>query len=462
MQKSNDTQMIGTALPTADFKKKAINSKCLHKCKLLPRLSEPASVEASAESGEFATVLAMEYGKSYELRFPPLMQLAVLSTDADPRHLREGEQMQARKIRVAEGKPEPKDLCGLLYTPSTDGEFLLVFEKGGEAPIGYFEHTVLAPRDFDYPWYKPKEVSDFLGNEGSFADYRWTSDEIYEKLYEPMRSLHPDYIKREHIGKDQSGQYDMYCYIFEPKHYTETVFLCAGVHANEEEAYFALAYFMRAVAEADGTEPQLSFLKERVRFVVIPLVNVYGIHQVHDFSRPNWRIRYNCTETDLNRDFGKKTQRETQNVCAAIEKYAKHAAFGIDFHTTPNDNGTDLFFNFNVAAENTHVNLFAANHVYHRMKADGRIAKKRPLLIPSSASFGNLCAMDGSYAATSTLQTYLWNEHKILPITIEYMTFTSGKSPKKGSAEGLSFAVEILASFVIANARFFAKRAEDK
>ena len=83
------------------------------------------------------------------------------------------------------------------------------------------------------------------------------------------------------------------------------------------------------------------------------------------------------------------------------------------------------------------------------------ITEKRTLLVPSSSSYGTLGAIGGKYSSSNTLQAYLWNAHGIPPITVEYMNFTSGKSPAKGSAEGLSMAVEIFGNFIIQNALFF-------
>lgn len=412
-----------------------------------------------AQADARAIVLPMEYGKSYEIRFPEgLARLAVVAAETDPRTLAIGEAMPAEEVRYVSGIPQKEDLKGLLYTPVKEREYLVIYTgEGKNTPIGIYEHVILAEKDTVGPWYKPEGVGDFLGKEGSFADYRWSSDEVYENLYEPLRAKYPSYIKREYLGKDQSGTYDMYCYIFEPENYEQSVFLSAGMHANEEEGYFALAYFMGEVANQDGTDAQLKYLREKVRFIVVPMINVFGVNQTHNLSKANWSIRYNSTETDLNRDFGAQTQQETKNVAALLEKYGADISFGIDFHTTPNDNGSDLFINFNIAKENAAVNFRTTNHMYHRMVEEGMITAKRPLLVPSSSVHGTLAAMDGKYASSNTLQAYLWNEHEIPPLTVEYMNFTSGKSPAKGSAEGLSMAVEIAGNFIIQNALFFAK-----
>ena len=448
------------ALLSDAFVKKDIYSDSLYHTGITVGKGEQVYIEAKdpEKTAEHSIVLPVEYGKCYEFRFSSeLKRLKLVAANTDPLALSVGETMEAVEIRYAYGAPKEEDLAGLLYIPQKSREYVVIYTGEGEnTPITILEQTVLAEKDTAGPWYTPDGVSDFLGNEGSFADYRWSSDEVYENLYEPLRKKYPSYITREHIGKDQSGAYDMYCYVFAPEGYEQTVFLSAGMHANEEDAYFALAYFMGEVANADKANAQLYYLKTKVRFVVIPLINVFGVNQTHNVSKPNWSIRYNSTETDLNRDFGDQTQEETKNVCAVLEKYGESISFGIDFHTTPNDNGSDLFFNFNIGVENTAINFQTVNHIYHRMKAEGMIAKDRPLLVPSSSAFGTLAAMDGKYSASRTLQSYLWNEHQISPITVEYMNFTSGKSPAKGSAEGLSMAVEIFGNFIIQNALCFA------
>ncbi len=440
------------------FIKRDIYSDALYEEGILPCKDTETFVIRDGAEDERSIVLPMEYGKCYELRFSACRRLRIAAADEDPRALSAGERMSASEIRFVEGTPKGADLGSLVYIPKKEREFLVIDTGAVEnAPLCIYEQVILADGDTEGPWYKPARVGDFLGNADSFADYRWTSDEIYENLYEPLRAAYPDYIKREHIGKDQSGTFDMYCYLFEPKDYEQTVFLSAGMHANEEDAYFALAYFMGEVANANGADAQLHYLRERVRFVVIPLINVWGVNRTHLLEKPNWSIRYNSTETDLNRDFEERTQAETKNVCAVLEKYGESITFGIDFHTTPNDNGSDLFFNFNLGTENAAANFEVTNHIYHRMTEEGMIAAKRPLLVPSSSAYGTLSAVDGEYSASRTLQAYLWNEHGISPITVEYMSFTSGESPAKGSADGLSMAVEILGCFVMKNSYCYAK-----
>ena len=443
------------------FVKKNIYSDSLYKIGFgVTRVDESkARLDAkdSSVTGVRCIIFPVEYGKTYEMHFPDVMQrLIVLSLDSDPRNLSVGESKEGSIIRWVDGQPTSADLTGLLYTPKKDGEFLAIYTGWSEnTPVTIYENTILAEYDVPEAWYTPADVGDFLGNTDSFANYSWSSEDIIENLYEPLREIYPEYIKRENIGKDQSGNYDMFCYIFAPENFEQSVFLSAGMHANEEEGYFALAHFLAEVANEDGTNAELHYLREKVRFIVIPVINVWGTHGTHSLSDANWAIRYNSTGTDLNRDFRDKTQKETQNVLSVLDKYGDSISYGIDFHTTPNDNGSDLFFNFPISASNAGVNFKTTNHIYHRMLEEGMISANRPILVPSDSAYGNIAAIDGNYVNPRTLQGVLLSEYNISPITVEYMNFTSGTSYSKGSAEGLSFAVEIFGNFIIQNALFF-------
>ncbi len=439
---------------SAPFVKVEIYSDDLYVEGLVPQKDSSVTVASLAEaSGEASIVLPVKYGKTYEMHFPKeLSSLFVVVMSFDPHKIQSGSQMPAKEIRWGAQVP---DLSGLLYTPSKN-EYLVIYTAPEKAPISIIEHTIIdVNADAEGPWYKPEVRSDFFGEEGSFADYRWGSDEIYSNLYDTLVQEHPEYITREYMGKDQSEQYDMYAYIFEPENYETTVFLSSGMHANEEDAYFALAYFMRDIADADGTDELLSYVRSRVRFIVVPLINVWGTHGTHRLDDANWAIRYNYTGTDLNRDFGNLTQAETRNVAALLAKYADGISYGVDFHTTPNDNGYDLFFNFPICIDNAEVNFRTVNHVYHRMTEEGMISSYRPILVPSSEQYGNIAAIDGGYSKASSIQSYLWQEHGIPPITVEYMNLTSGENPDKGSAEGLCMAVEIFGNFIIQNALYY-------
>lgn len=449
------------------FLRKNIYSDSLYKIGIVPTMLTGNYIESRSienAGGVRSVIFPVEYGKCYELQFPKQTQrLVIMRADSDPRNLPVGKTMEVTNLKGVSGTPTSADLKPFSYIPQKNGEFLVIYTGWSEnISVDIYENMIISDSDTPGPWYTPSPVGDFLGNADSFADYSWTSEQVFENLYEPLREAYPDYITREHIGKDESGKYDMYCYIFEPENYEQSVFLSGGMHANEEDAYIALARFMQEVANEKGTNSQLQYLREKVRFVVIPIINVWATHGTHSVADANWNIRYNSTKTDLNRDFGDKTQQETKNVYAVLNKYGKDINFGIDFHTTPNDNGGDLFFNFGRwDADNASVNFKVTNHVYHRMVEENMIDPNavRNMFTPSDSAYGTITQVNGVYEnAPRTLQGHLSHEHGIYSLTVEYMNFTSGKNvPEKGSAEGLSMAVEIFGNFIIQNALFYAK-----
>jgi len=98
------------------------------------------------------------------------------------------------------------------------------------------------------------------------------SDEIVNKFYEPLRQSYPNYISRTMIGTDTSGQYQMWLYDFCPDNYETCVFIQSGVHPIETEGYLGLVRMMEMIAN-----DELPDLRLKVRFLVIPVVSVYGI-----------------------------------------------------------------------------------------------------------------------------------------------------------------------------------------
>lgn len=157
------------------------------------------------------------------------------------------------------------------------------------------------------------------------------ADAFIEKYYEPLRAEFPDYITRDSIGRDDSGKYTMWCYTFTPRKYRKTVYIQAGVHGrNEFESYFACALMMRLISDAErGNDPHLKQLRKKVRFVVVPLVNVSdATERLHPPKNSN--------NININRDwFNEKTQ-EIRNIKALLSTFRKgEICFGADLHTDP-------------------------------------------------------------------------------------------------------------------------------
>lgn len=103
-----------------------------------------------------------------------------------------------------------------------------------------------------------------------------------------------EYVRKRKIGQDESRQYDVYSYIFEPKHYSKTVIVTSCIHGNEKSAFFALSRLMDLVVNEWYKYPHLAYLRKNVRLVFVPIVNPWG------FANDE---RENINNVDLNRNF---------------------------------------------------------------------------------------------------------------------------------------------------------------
>lgn len=187
-------------------------------------------------------------------------------------------------------------------------------------------------------YYQPPVQPDILGNPDSFSDLHIGSDDLIEQLYEPLRIRHPDYITRECIGTDTSGEYRMWMYDFRPEHPVATVYLQSGVHPIETEGYFGLARIMTMIASGELPE-----LRNNLRFIVVPAVSVYGISQKAKAGtiEKNYQIPHNILGINANRDCYEQKLAETRNVLSVIESFRPEIDFGFDLHTTTTERWGD-------------------------------------------------------------------------------------------------------------------------
>lgn len=184
--------------------------------------------------------------------------------------------------------------------------------------------------------WEPSAQPDILNKVGSFGNIEWNYPEFIENIYEPLRKKYPDYIKRHSIGFDSSCEYEMWAYEFTPQKYIKTVYLQSGVHAIETDAYFGLARLLSLIAE--GVDERLSFIRDNVRLLVVPVVSVLALTSRGNYEKIMSKDRYNYSHNfvgvNANRDFFEQKAKETQNVVEFIEKYSKEICFAVDCHST--------------------------------------------------------------------------------------------------------------------------------
>ena len=393
-------------------------------------------------------VLGGEFGKCYEIMFtgePEGIRIARINTD--PRTLSVGSAIDYTSddnVRYCMGKPTQSDRANLMYVCREKNEYLIIYTGSGQTAMHIYERTMLHDTDTDSNWWIPPSAGSITKTDGTFASYQWTSKKIIDNLYEPWVAKYPEYIERHELGYDQSGKFRMVGYTYTPESFDTTLFITGGMHGNEESAYFALAKLMQLIADATPDDPLLYTLRHKVRFIVVPVINVWGVSQNHDgtsaISRS--RIRKNSDNVDLNRDFDKLTQRESQNVYNFFKQYAPEIDIALDFHNAATE-GRSLYYNFINYSVNAVANYKTTNHFYHRLVELG-YCKKTP----------DIAMIPGSYNKGSQyLEGRFWNEFKVPTITVEH--FTNKSFPNSYSDKGLTMALEIYGNFVIQNALFF-------
>ena len=386
------------------------------------------------DGGHSSLVLPLKHGNAYVVRFPqkPAALRSVLSS-ADPRLLPNGSGMSAPvnvDLPYFDGCPEG-DNVDFLCVPKTADSFLTIYTGEGDAALCIDEYPVILGHATDDCWFYTEPCGALDGSAGSWGDWRWTAEQLYANVYEPMRLKNPDYITRQWIGRDATDRFDMQAYIFEPKDWEQVIFVTGGLHGNETDGYLGLARLLQLVSESDGTHEGLEYLRRRVKLVVVPLVNVCK----NDPASP---IRQNGCGFDLNRDFAAHSQSETVNVLWLLHQYAGQAAALVDFHTA-HAKAPGLYYQFSIQAPNSAVCRKVVNHVHERLKAHGWESDPADLsLIP------------GKYNKSSVyLQGYAWNRFGIPTLVVEH---NSERWYAPHSEAGLQHAVECYGNFLIQTA----------
>ncbi|MCU5209331.1 M14 family metallopeptidase [Bacillus paranthracis] len=146
-------------------------------------------------------------------------------------------------------------------------------------------------------WKPPAQPPARTDIPGYFADgFAWNAEQYIAKLWEPLREVAPDYITRINLGKDTSNTYDFWKYEFTPINYEKTLVIGSLLHGGETTAMLALYRFLYHVVHDWKKYPQLAYIRNKVKLVVLPIQNPYGVSQLP-------RTRQNSNGVDVNRNF---------------------------------------------------------------------------------------------------------------------------------------------------------------
>ncbi|MFZ7945671.1 M14 family zinc carboxypeptidase [Neobacillus sp. 19] len=172
------------------------------------------------------------------------------------------------------------------------------------------------------------------------ANLSLTYPNFIANTFETLRSKYPNLISRSTIGTDPSGNYPIYEYCFAPASFEQTVFITAGIHGDEPEGYWGIYNILKEIYDGNTTDKRLRYIRDKVRIVLIPVVNTGGYVNF---------TRVNPNGINLNRNFDvfwnqagsdsqggtPFSQSEALAVKNTIDKYNGEFSFHLDFHTVP-------------------------------------------------------------------------------------------------------------------------------
>ena len=246
------------------------------------------------------------------------------------------------------------------FINDTDYNYAIVFLFIGNTGYNAEKNYVLESVEYDKEteiYFRPKTLlkgirTDLTNGFNVDGDISWTSSQIIDRIYEPLREKYPEYITRENIGKDASGNYDMWCYVFSHDYYDRTVYIQGGTHSAETEGYWAVCRFVQLLCDHHSEYAELEELYQTTRFVVVPIVNVYGvstkgqyIEGSYGYNSNSWHMSVNANGVNLNRDGNDESQIETVNIHRNFDKYVDESlVLAIDSHTTTMRTWGDYLF----------------------------------------------------------------------------------------------------------------------
>jgi hypothetical protein len=323
-----------------------------------------------------------------------------------------------------------------VFTNNTDYNYAIVFIFI-DVPNSIFNVSKVQVEELRHEentndfYFRPKELlngirTDITNGLNVDGDISWTADQIIENIYEPLRVAFPDYVTRENIGKDASGKYNMWCYIFGHEYYDKTVYIQGGVHSAETEGYWAVARFCQLLCNDHEKYKEIEKLYQTTRFVVVPIVNVWGVSEKpqyiegsYGYNSNTWWASTNSNEVNLNRDGENKSQQETINIHNNFNKYLDNLVLAIDSHTTTMKSWGDYLFICEGTDKEITPMLRTNNYLLHKNVKDRDtnnvfmgLSKDYPIGYPNTTSYG----INGSFIQ-------YFNSKGVKSLTTEYSDY---------------------------------------
>ena len=225
-----------------------------------------------------------------------------------------------------------------------------------EATIQYNESDgITIPACAKYSIWEPSEAPDDYSSEigNNKVTISITLLQFLSQFFDTYIGKHNNgyTVTKRSIGRDSSNEYELLEYCFKPKHYNRTVLLSAGMNPCETSGMFGIAYLLKNIM--DGTdEPGLNYLRDNVRFVIIPCINPWGFNQsplaYYNFNgvRINKNFDYNGSWKQMpsNEKPGESadSEAETKVLKTWLSHWANRAELWIDCHSDTGGNPPHL------------------------------------------------------------------------------------------------------------------------
>lgn len=141
-------------------------------------------------------------------------------------------------------------------------------------------------------WYCPGK---FVGSENL---PKVLGNEKYEAYLDHILNVlkidFPEYVTAKKIGVDESGEFPIYAYTFEPLDYEKTIFITATLRGGSDVTLVSLSFFLDELCRNFKEDRTLSYIRSKVKLVVVPVANPYGFVN---------GTRFNANGVDLQRNF---------------------------------------------------------------------------------------------------------------------------------------------------------------
>lgn len=135
-------------------------------------------------------------------------------------------------------------------------------------------------------------------------------------LYDALLAQYPQYMHKQILGMDASGQYELRAYYVDNgtnyAYRLPRMVWLASIHGNEGNTAISAYYMLKELLEKFITEPVCYGIMSAVRLYVIPSVNPWG---VENYSR------LNSNNVNLNRNFPADWVYRDPELASGTEKY---------------------------------------------------------------------------------------------------------------------------------------------